>query len=120
MDKLRAYLVTEGLCDDNIFNQKVIGEMNEILRLVFLQVKDQLEAKFGCFEIFGCDFLLQDDLSPVLMEFTSNPSYSFEYDDSREFMRNLLRDVITMAADLHEDNVTRANKAYVDKVFRCA
>ena len=51
--------------------------MLEAMRLVFLQVKDRLDARYGCFEIFGVDFLVseeEDDLCPKLMEITSCPS----------------------------------------------
>ena len=96
-----------------MFKQQVIGKINEVLRLLFLQLKGQLDARYGCFEIFACDFLLKEDLSPVLMEITSNPSFSFEMEDSREFIKTLLRDVITMASDLHESGKTKATSQFV-------
>lgn len=98
----------EGHTSEAHFKETVLDRINEILRLLFLQIKDKLDARYGCFEVFGIDFLLREDLSPILMEVNSNPSYSYEFDDSREFMRTLLRDVITMASDLHEASVTRA------------
>ena len=98
----------------------VTDRITEILRLVFLQVKDKLDAKYGCFEVFGVDFLLGEDLSPRLMEINSNPSFSCELEDSREYIKTLLRDVITMASDLHESNKTSASREYIKKVFSCA
>ena len=94
--------------------------MNEILRLLFMQVKDQLDARYGCFEIFACDFLLKEDLSPVLMDITSSPSFSFEMDDSRPFLQCLLRDVINMSCDVHESRKTMASQQLIDRVFQCA
>ena len=96
--------------------------MVEILRLLFLQVKDKLDARFGCFEVLACDFLLKDDnLSPVLMEVNANPSLTFEMEDSREFIRTLMRDVITLVADLQDAcvRVPRASPEILDKVFLC-
>ena len=80
----------------------VVDGINEILRLLFLQVKNKLDTRYGCFEVFCIDFLLRDDMSPMIMDISSNPYYGTEMEDSREFLRLLLRDVITMACDLHE------------------
>lgn len=53
------------------------------MRLLFLMVKDKLEKRFGCFEIFGLDFLLgADDLNPKLMDITSCPSFSTDMEES--------------------------------------
>jgi len=94
--------------------------MTEITRLVFMSVKDKLEPKYGCFEVFGVDFLLTNDLSPIIMEITSNPSFSTEMEDSQQFIRTLLRDVITLVNDLHESHKTRASHKMLEKAFRCA
>ena len=95
--------------------------MTEILRLLFISVKDKLEGKFGCFEVFSVDFLLEmSDLSPKLMEVSTSPSYSFEMHASGEFLKTLLRDVITMVSDLHQVNKTTADKEYIQKVLECA
>ena len=68
------------------------------MRLVFLSVKDKLERRFGCFEIFGLDFLISaDDLNPKLMEITSCPSFNTELNDTKPIIRTMLRDLITMA-----------------------
>ena len=56
--------------------------MLEAMKLVFISVKDRLQGKYGCFEIFGVDFLLSEDLTPRLLEVTSNPSFSTEMEDS--------------------------------------
>ena len=51
----------------------VVDGINEILRLLFLQVKNKLDARYGCFEVFCIDFLLRDDMSPMIMDISSNP-----------------------------------------------
>ena len=69
----------------------------------------------------ACDFLLsEDNLSPYLIEINSNPSFQTDMDDSKEFIRTLLRDVVTFACDLHEGIGTRSSALMLEKVFRCA
>ena len=60
--------------------------ITEILRLLFLQVRDKLDGRFGNFEIFSADFLLGDDLCPRIMEINSNPSYAMEMEESRLYI----------------------------------
>lgn len=42
--------------------------------LVFLTVKDKLDRKFGCFELFGFDMLIDDKMNPHLIEINTNPA----------------------------------------------
>lgn len=56
------------------FEGRVVAKCNEICRLLFESVKDKLERKYGCFEIFGLDFLLDANLDPQLIEINTNPA----------------------------------------------
>lgn len=67
MDMVCDYFLKEKpevVKDKEQFNSKVIKKCDEICRLLFESVKDKLERKYGCFEIFGLDFLLDDNLDP--------------------------------------------------------
>jgi len=77
MDMVRDYFLKEKpevVKDADEFNSKVVRKCDEICRLLFESVKDKLERKYGCFEIFGLDFLLDDDLNPQLIEINTNPA----------------------------------------------
>lgn len=41
---------------------------------MFLQMKERLDRKFGCFEVFGFDFMLDSELNPYLLEVNINPA----------------------------------------------
>jgi hypothetical protein len=67
MDQVREYMLKnnpEIAPSAEAFDTKVVKKCNEICRLLFESVKDKLERKFGCFELFGLDFLLDKDLNP--------------------------------------------------------
>lgn len=103
------------------FERAVVSKMNEAMRLCFLAVKDKLERRFGCYEIFAVDFVLEEDmLQPKLIDITSNPTYSTDMESNSSLIFNLLRDVCTMASDLHEFGNKFATQKRIDKVFRCA
>ena len=92
------------------FKETVLDRMKEIMRLLFLQVRGRLEARYGCFEIFGVDFLLAEDLTPRVMEVSSCPSFSCEMDDAKPVVRTLLRDCVTLGSDLHQKNREKASE----------
>ena len=71
---VRDYLIEQGLCTADDYKTRVTDKINEIMRLIFLQTKDRLDKKFGCFEVFGFDFMLDGDLSPILLEINVNPA----------------------------------------------
>ena len=74
MAALRDYFIGQGLTTVDDFKTRVTDKINEVMRLIFLQVKDRLDKKFGCFEVFGFDFMLDDDLRPILLEINVNPA----------------------------------------------
>lgn len=76
--------------------------MTEAMRLIFNQVKGKLNVKFGYFEIFSCDFVLEaETLRPKLVDINSNPSFATNMTGSKDVIKTLLRDVTTMVSDLH-------------------
>lgn len=69
------YLVSNGIISSaEEYTEKVDSKINEIMRLMFLQMKEKLDRKFGCFEIFGFDFMLDSQLNPYLLEVNINPA----------------------------------------------
>lgn len=74
-EALADYLVEQGSlkCVEE-YNTRVTSRINEIMKLMFLQMKDKLDRKFGCFEVFGFDFMLDQQLNPYLLEVNMNPA----------------------------------------------
>lgn len=83
------------------FNTKVIDKCNEICRLVFETVKNKLERKFGCFELFGLDFLLDAELNPLLIEINTNPAIFTDTAPQKEMLPKLVDDTVKLALQLH-------------------
>ena len=54
------------------------------------------------------------------MEVTSDPELITDLQDSKAVICPMIRDVITMASDLHEKNITKARQATLEKAFGCA
>jgi D-alanine-D-alanine ligase-like ATP-grasp enzyme len=69
------YLLSKGIITSaDEYTERVDNKINEVMRLMFLQMKEKLDRKFGCFEIFGFDFMLDSQLNPYLLEVNINPA----------------------------------------------
>ena len=72
---LREHCIAEGVVSTEAeFRSRFEDKVKEIMRLLFLQVKPQLERKQGTFELFGFDFLVDEGLNPFLIEINVNPA----------------------------------------------
>lgn len=75
IEALTQDLIDRGLVASvEDYKQRVDDRIQEIMRLVFMTVKDKLDRKFGCFELFGFDFLIDDQLNPYMIEVNTNPA----------------------------------------------
>ena len=75
IDSLANYLINAKIIkDSDEFSLKVLSKIMEIMKLVFLTVKNKLDRRYGCFELFGFDLLLDDKLNPYLIEINTNPA----------------------------------------------
>jgi hypothetical protein len=72
------------------------------MRLIFVTVKDKLDAKFGCFELFGFDFLIDEDLNVTFIECNTNPALFTDTTTQKEILPKLVQDSIDVALTLHK------------------
>ena len=84
-----------------MFDQKVVARCDEICRLLFESAKDKLEKKYGCFELFGLDFMLDKDLNPYLIEINTNPALFTDTKVQKEMLPKLVDDTIKLGLRLH-------------------
>lgn len=64
-------------------------------------MKGKLERKYGCFEMFGLDFLLDDRLDPQLIEINTNPALFTDTQVQKDMLPKLADDQIKLALQLH-------------------
>ena len=80
--------------------------MKDIMNVVLLAVKYKLDRKFGCFELYGFDFLIDDQLNPLLIEINTNPALFTDTSVQKEMLPRLVEDVVKMALDVHPQGKT--------------
>jgi len=104
MEGLKNHFLEQKIIESGEeFDQKVVKRLDEICRLAFESVKDKLERKFGCFELFGFDFMLDEDLNPHLIEVNTNPALFTDTSVQKAIMPKLVDDSIKLAFELHPE-----------------
>ena len=105
MEELKNYLISEGKIESSEeFESRVNNKFKEIMRIIFLQVKDKLDRSFGCFELLGWDFLLDEDLNPYLIEININPALFTDTSTQKKIIPKLVNDTVQIACKLHTPN----------------
>ena len=49
-------------------------KIKQILCLSILAAKNKIDRRLGCFELLGCDILLDEHFNPYLLEINFNPA----------------------------------------------
>jgi tubulin--tyrosine ligase like protein 10 len=83
------------------YGVKVDKKIQEIMSLIFTVIKDKLDRKFGCFELFGFDFLLDDNLNPYLIEINTNPAIYTDTQVQKDLLPKLVEDIVKMSLAVH-------------------
>lgn len=103
MNELKQYLLSEGtIQSEEEFHSKVTNKIKEIMRIMFLQVKDRLDRTYGCFELLGWDFLIDENLNPSLIEININPALFTDTSTQKRIIPKLIRDTIDIEMRLHQ------------------
>lgn len=89
---------------------RVDARIQEIMKLVFITVKDKLDRKFGYFELFGFDFLVDDNLNPFLIEINTNPALFTDTQVQKELLPKLVDDIVKMALGVHKFGKTEGKE----------
>ena len=120
IDELTAQLKIEGKIENEAeFKDKILSQMKEIMKLIFHQAKGKLLQKFGCFELLGFDFLIDEDLNLKIIEINVNPALFTGTPVLKSILPKLIDDVIGMTLAMHEKSeMNEASQEKVDSVIK--
>lgn len=105
LDTLWNYLIeTNVIKDKEEFDGKVTNKIKEIMRIIFLQVKDKLDRTYGCYELLGWDFLLDENLNPSLIEININPALFTDTSTQKKVIPKVVDDMVDLTLRLHKFN----------------
>lgn len=118
-DQLAEYLIAEGkISTKEEYDTRVTARINEVMRLMWLQMKDKLDRKFGCFEVFGFDFMLNEELAPFLLEVNMNPAMFLDTKTMEELLPKLVTDCCTLAVEIHQPGKLESDSAAINELLK--
>jgi hypothetical protein len=81
-------------------------------------LKDKLDRKFGCFEIFGFDFMLDDKLNPFLLEVNMNPAMFLDTKTMEEMLPKIVSDCCNLATEIHTPHTVESSSEFIRKLLK--
>ncbi|THD27423.1 Tubulin tyrosine ligase [Fasciola hepatica] len=76
--------------------------IQRIIYHVFLAVKNRLATRLGLFQLFGLDFMLDQDMRPWLLEVNSNPAMAINCDVLHQVLPGLVHQSIHIVLECFE------------------
>ena len=78
--------------DDLLLRQKI----SHVVILTVLAMAPSVPVAYNCFELFGFDILIDDNLKPWLLEVNYNPALTLDCSTDESVKRSLVHDVIEL------------------------
>nr|XP_013112988.1 unnamed protein product [Stomoxys calcitrans] len=105
LDKFKAYMRTQNVAED-VWQARVYAGFRENLIALVLASLDETILCENCFHLYGCDFMLDEDYNPILIEINSAPDLSSSTGVTARICPMVLRDCVKVVVDF-----TRNSKA---------
>jgi glutathionylspermidine synthase len=73
-------------------------------------------VKFGCFELLGFDFMIDENLSLKLIEINVNPALFTDTTVQQQLLPELIDQTVAIALKLHGDQTERATEEAIEEI----
>jgi hypothetical protein len=89
-------------------------QINEVIKLTMFAVKDKINIfnRSHCFELFGYDFILDNEFNPYLLEINTNPGLEESSTLIKELVPRLIEDAIKLTVDDIFPSFTNNTQSY--------
>ncbi|XP_037934188.1 tubulin glycylase 3B-like [Teleopsis dalmanni] len=90
--------------DENIWDDKVFPRIARILTAAVMSSFDGTVFVPNSFEVYGCDFMLDEEFEPVLLEINATPDLSPSTEVTANLCPKMLKDLVKVVVDLPENS----------------
>lgn len=94
MPSFEEHLISVGVCKEKIADMKL--KIKSILLMIYKTAESKLDKKFGFFELYGADFIFDEQCNPFLMKITSNPALYTDSPKLKSIIPPIIDNVITL------------------------
>lgn len=104
LDQFKQYLKEQYLRHssanvEQLWQNQIFSGFRKNLIAVVLASLDDTELRENCFELFGCDFMLAEDLTPILIEINATPDLSPSTEITARLCPRMLEDLVKVVVD---------------------
>lgn len=103
LDQFKTYMKTQNISDD-LWKTKVFAGFRQNLIAVVLASLDETQICENCFELYGCDFMLDNQYNPILIEINSTPDLSASTQITARICPMVMMDCIKVVVDQSRNN----------------
>ncbi|KRX01880.1 hypothetical protein PPERSA_05719 [Pseudocohnilembus persalinus] len=97
---LKNYLLEQE--GEDIFSDKIYPNIKQAIIHTLECVQDQMEGKKNSIELFGYDFMLDDQYNSWLLECNSSPAMDYSTEVTEKLVKQQLEDTIKVLVDYRE------------------
>jgi len=113
--------ITNNQEGEDVFQTRCEGRMREIAKCSLMSAQGQVEHRKNSWELYGFDFMFDDDFRPWLIEINSSPACDYSTPTTEDFVPRALTDVLKVVVDLRENEMN--NKKMIEtggweKIFK--
>jgi len=84
---------------NDFFSERIQPEMKKMVIKSLQSVQDMMESRKNSFELFGYDFLIDDNYKPWLIEINSSPSMEYSTSITSRLVKAVLEDSVKVLID---------------------
>nr|XP_013112228.1 unnamed protein product [Stomoxys calcitrans] len=114
LDQFKVYMKTQNVVAD-VWQARVYAGFRENLIAVVLASLDRTILCENCFQLYGCDFMLDEEYNPILIEINSSPDLSPSTEVTARICPMVLEDCIKVIVDLSRNS--RALTGLFEMIF---
>ncbi|XP_073822758.1 tubulin tyrosine ligase-like 3B [Musca autumnalis] len=114
LEQFKAYMKAQNIAED-VWENMVFTGFRENLTAVVLASLDETNLCENCFELYGCDFMLDEQYTPILIEINSTPDLSASTEVTARICPMVMEDCIKVVVDLSRNS--RASSGLFLKVY---
>ena len=102
----QRFLETQNGTKDINFKNSILPRITSIICKTLISTKKKLttENRKWTFEIFGYDFIIDNDLNPLLIEINSNPCLELSSNLLKSLIPRMINDAFKLTIDIHFPN----------------
>ncbi|VDP71985.1 unnamed protein product [Echinostoma caproni] len=101
-DYVNKHYKEEKKLPENWVQSVLQWRIQRIIYQVFLAVKNRLATRIGLFQLFGLDFMLDQEMRPWLLEVNSNPAMATNCDVLKDVLPDLIQKTIHITLECFE------------------